>query len=105
MAKDFGKRLVEDLNALKDDMRSGFPFSRNRPDSTGSDSLSIRSLLSNPGSKPDILADATRRVEHEARRAAKPEARRAVKPEAKRAVKPEARATAAKAGPSNSSST
>ena len=53
---------MEDLNDLEVNMGLGLPFARNRSDSTGSNSLSIRSLLSNAGSGPNILADAERKA-------------------------------------------
>ena len=76
MIETFGKKLVEDLYDLQANMEKGFPFSRNRSDSTGSNPLSIHSLLSNPGSGPDVLSDAQRTAED--RKAAEAEANRAV---------------------------
>ena len=77
MIKKFGAKLREDLLALEQDMKkdgSTF-FRRNRANSTGSDSLSVHNVPSNARSKPNILADAKRRME-EARIATAAEARR-----------------------------
>ncbi len=95
MVEKFSKMLLDDLYALKTGMESGHPFSRDHSGSTGSDSLSVHSFLSNPASGPDVLADAEQRAEQRKVAVAKTqgaaEAKRAGKPGARRAVKPEAR--------------
>ena len=75
MIKVFGAKLREDLLALEQTMkREGDTFfRRNRSNSTGSNSLSVHNVAPDAGSKPNIMADARRRME-ENRRATTSEA-------------------------------
>lgn len=59
LIQKFGTMLREDLLALK----NGKKATRSRSDSTGSNSLSIHSLVSYGTSKTNMEADAMRRAE------------------------------------------
>ena len=77
MIKKFGAKLREDLLALEQSMKTegNTFFRRNRSDSTGSNSLSAHGVPSSARSKPNLKADAKRRIQ-EAREATAAEARR-----------------------------